>query len=76
MAGNVIHEVYAWCTLDDGDGNEGILGYAGPLGAMPMIGADRPYIESLRPLAQAMAKGHPNPVELRLFSQMTVLETL
>lgn len=76
MAGNLIHELWAWCTLDDGDGNEGILGYLGPLGMMPMVGADRPYMESLRELAEAMAKGHSNPIELRRFSAMTVVETL
>lgn len=72
-----IDEMFAWVTLDDGDGNEGIIAYTLPgLGTVPAVGADLAMMEKLRPTAMLMAGIHIHPIELRRFSTMTVLETL
>jgi hypothetical protein len=71
-----VDALYAWVSLDDGDGNEGIIGYPGPLGLAPAIGADRERVEQLRPIMEAAAAMHSHPIELRRFSVMTVIDTL
>lgn len=68
MAGKQIEEIYAFVTLDDGDGNEGVLGFATAQGGwIPMIGADLAMVDMLMPRAEAMAALHPNPIELRIW---------
>jgi hypothetical protein len=75
--GNEVQSIYAWVTLDDGDGNEGVLGFRTKDGWMPAIGADRDRVESLRFVClEAIAAGHANAIELRRFSTMEVLETI
>jgi hypothetical protein len=71
-----VTELYAWVSLDDGDGNEGIIGYLTADGFRPAIGADRGRIEQLRPIIRVAARMHTHPIELRRFSTMTVEETM
>lgn len=68
-----ITELFAWvCT--EPDGGEGIP--AANLGGLPMplIGADRARIESLRPHAMTVAHDLGLPVRLVRFCDMEVLE--
>jgi hypothetical protein len=77
VSGDVIAELYAWVTLDDEDGNEGVLAFRNVRGEwMPMIGADQVRIESLRDIAEGFAQASKYPIELRRFTTMTVLEQL
>lgn len=77
MSGDRITEMFAWCTLDDGDGNEGIIAYTLlGLGTVPAVGADRARIESLRHIAEDMAHFSRHPIELRRFSVMTVEDSI
>lgn len=67
MTGKRILELYAWVVLDDMDGNEGVPAtLPGPDGIMlPLMGADRERIESLRRFAEIAASVTGKPVELR-----------
>lgn len=68
MAGDRIEELYAFVIMDDGDGNEGVPAITlTPDMMVPMMGADLDRIESLRPIAQQMARMRGAPVELRVW---------
>ena len=78
-----IARLYAWIVTHE-DGEEGVPAISTPIGALPMIGADKARIESLR--AHAMAslgildpidQGHGRTVKLRLvrFDRLVLLET-
>ncbi len=69
-----ITELYAWvCTEPSGD--EGVPAIDGGNGTvLPMMGADRERIESLRLHAKAVAHVMGLPVKLCLFTGMQVLE--
>lgn len=70
-----IDEMWAWiCT--EPDGGEGIPALQGPDGPMPMIGADRARIESLRPWAASVANELGLPVRLVRFTGMEVLDRI
>lgn len=71
-----ITELYAWVIEDPTDGDEGVPAIEGPLGPMPLIGADGARIESLRPAAENVARQVGRPVRLCKFSQMEVLEEI
>ena len=68
-----IDEMFAFTCIDD-DGTEGIPAFNSPMGPMPMVGADLARIESLRPIAEQLARSHKitlvkftNRVELEVF---------
>lgn len=70
-----IDEMFAWiCT--EPDGGEGIPAFNGPMGPMPMIGADKDRIESLRPYALAVAHEMGLPVKLVRFYGQQVIEKI
>jgi len=69
-----IDALYAWIATDS-RGGEGIPALSTPLGEMPMIGADRDRIESLRPHAMKVA-GQGYTVRLVAFACVGTLETL
>jgi hypothetical protein len=71
--GQKIERLYAW-VAEEADGGEGLCSM--PLGdlTMPMIGADRERIESMREYAQRIASILGIPVRLIEFSTRTVLE--
>lgn len=71
-----ITELYAWICkeADGGDGLPAVdLGGGFP---MPMIGADRARVESLRPFAAEIVLTMGHPIKLVRFHQMEVLEEL
>lgn len=70
-----ITEIFAWiCT--EPDGGEGIPAVSHDGLALPLVGADRARIESLRPYAQRVAHELGLPVRLMRFSGMEVLEQI
>jgi hypothetical protein len=72
-----IEQMYAWIALDPADNTEGIPSYLDPAGFhVPMVGADRKRIESLRPLAEQAAKTNGVKVTLVRFEIRTELETI
>lgn len=72
--GQKIEKLYAWVATGP-DGGEGICSSLLPSGLqLPLIGADRARIESLRQWAEAIHDGTGYPVQLRLFSAMTVID--
>ena len=61
-APKAITEMFAWvCTEPNGD--EGIPAMETRLGAMPLVGADRERIESLRPFAIEVSQTLGLPVK-------------
>ncbi len=72
-----IAELFAW-VITEADGSEGVPAFsAGVVGQqlmIPMVGADRERIESLRRHAVALARAKGLPLKLVRFSQLEVLE--
>lgn len=64
-----INEIYAFISHEDG--SEGIIGMLGPDGVMmPFIGADLKRVETLRPLADMVAKARGIKYEVRYFRRV------
>lgn len=61
-----VHEMYAYVAEDE-SGEEGIIAYPSAYGPMPMIGADRERMRSLRSFAEDAAQVRGKPVELRRY---------
>ena len=69
----LITEMWVWvCT--ESEGEEGIPAIQTWQGPMPLVGADRERIESLRPYAESVALELGLPVKLVRFTGMEVLE--
>lgn len=69
-----IDAIYAWIATEP-DGGEGVCAHSMPrLGLVPLVGADRERVESLRPFARAVAKQSGCPVRLVCFTTRNVLE--
>lgn len=63
-----IEQMYAFIIVDT-DGTEGIPAFTTASGmAMPLVGADMNRVNSLFPLAQALADSHGKPIELVKFT--------
>lgn len=71
-----IEQMFAFVIVDD-DGTEGIPAFQGPNGmAMPMVGADLERVESLRPIAEDMAKQLNKDVTLAVFEVRKDVEVI
>jgi len=71
-----IERLYAWVATEP-DGGEGLCSVTTlALGTMPLIGADRERIESLRPHAEITRKLTGYPVRLVRFLRTDVMEEL
>jgi hypothetical protein len=73
--GQKIEKLYAWVVTEP-DGGEGIP--AADIGsmAMPMVGADRERMESLREFAEHVHQVTGYPVKLKMFSGGTVIDEI
>lgn len=72
-----IERLYAWiATLADGE--EGVPAIASPDGPLPLVGANRERIESLREYAREAARRDPNVIAVRLvcFDHLVEIERL
>ena len=74
--GNRITEVFAFCSVDPEDDNEGIVGTYTAMGWMPMVGADYARVVSLRPIAEQIARESGLPVILKRFTNVCVEDVI
>lgn len=63
-----IEKLYAYVVADNGPEDEGVMALHGPMGWMPMVGADVARHESLKAHAQATADQEGKEVVLVEFS--------
>jgi hypothetical protein len=75
MTGKTIDRLYAWVATEP-DGGEGICSMQFGDTHMPLIGADRARIESLRLSAQQVRQLSGCTIRLVEFSTRTVIEEL
>ena len=76
MAGRVVERMYAWIALNP-NGDEGICGMELPgMGMVPLVGANRHRMLSLRPYAERTRAATGCPVSLVVFSNRHELERL
>jgi hypothetical protein len=75
---NTINELWAW--ISDEEGGEGVIAVQalmdGELTWMPLIGADKARLDSLRPQALSVAKRDKRAVKLIHLSVRTDIETI
>ena len=72
-----ISEIYAFIAEDSGPDDEGVVAFnPGGRGWMPMVAADRARVDSLRPMAAAIAKTTGQKIHLVRFSTREVLEEI
>ena len=73
-----IAEMWAWVAVEGGPDDEGVTGFlvAATGQWFPMVGADRERMESLRPMAQAIADETGKTLRLVRFSGRSELEVL
>ena len=71
-----IDQMYAFVVLDK-DGTEGVAAMMvdGGRGWLPMVGADMARVESLKPLAQQLAKERGVEIRLLRFGNRELVET-
>jgi hypothetical protein len=70
--GQKIERLYAWIA-EEADGGEGLCSVQMGEMQMPMIGADRERIESLRPYAEQVARLSGRPIRLIEYGSRKVL---
>jgi hypothetical protein len=73
--GQQIQKLYAWVAIES-DGGEGICAFLLGDTQMPMVGADKLRMESLRPMAEFIREKTGYPIRLVEFSTRCVLEDL
>jgi hypothetical protein len=74
--GQRIDKLYAWIAREE-DGGEGLVAAKLPnLGWLPLVGADRERMESLRELAMNTARGSHRPVRLKVFSRGVTIDEI
>ena len=64
-----IEEMYAFVAEDKGPDDEGIIGFMAETGWMPMVGADMARVESLKPIAQHVARATGKKIKLLRFTK-------
>lgn len=69
-----IDEVY--CFIGEDDEGEGITGFHTKSGWMPMVGADKERVDSLRPMAEELARATGKRIVLTRFTTRTELEVI
>ena len=74
--GEAITTLYAWVATEP-DGGEGVCSMILPNGMhMPLIGADRARVESLRSAAERTRRMSGYPVKLKMFSSGVVIDEI
>jgi hypothetical protein len=71
-----IDQLYAWIATE-ADGSEGVAAHSiGAMGLVPLVGADKERMESLRPYAESVARMTGRPIELKVFGKGTVIDRI
>ena len=68
--------MYAFVAEDSEPEDEGIIGMQTDDGWLPLVGADMARVESLKPVAQAIAQATGKRVKLLHFAQRKEVEVL
>jgi len=68
--------MFAFVAEDTGPDDEGIIGTKTSEGWMPLVGADMARVDSLRPIAEAIAHQLGKPVKLLRFGTCEELEVI
>ncbi|TET42665.1 MAG: hypothetical protein E3J66_03215 [Dehalococcoidia bacterium] len=63
-----IEEMYAFVAEDSGPDDEGVVGFMADTGWMPMVGADMDRVESLKPIAEHIARTTSKRIKLLRFT--------
>jgi len=71
-----IEQMYAFVAEDSGPDDEGVIGTMTKNGWLPLVGADMARVNSLRPIAEAVASQLGKPVKLLRFTNREQLESL
>ena len=71
-----IKEMFAYIAEEAGPDDEGVTCFFWAGTAMPMVGADLARMESLKPMAQAIAAGTGKKVKLVRFSHREEVEEI
>lgn len=74
--GERIDEMWAWTTIDPADQTEGVLGLHSPDGWIPMVGADRERMESLRAYVQALVEAQGFTATMVRFTQREEMDRI
>ena len=74
----VISEMYAFIVQDTSPDDEGVIGFRDPSNGdwMPLVGADMQRAESLRPIAESVARDLGKNVVLAKFSVRENIEVI
>ena len=71
-----IESIYAFVAEDSGPDDEGIIGTYTTQGWLPLVGADMARVESLKPIARAIAEQTGKTVKLLHFERRKEVEWL
>ncbi len=71
-----ITEMWAWVSVEKGEDDEGVIGWRTGDFWMPLVGADKARIESLRQFAEMTAQLTNKPVRLVKFSTREDIEVI
>lgn len=71
-----IEQMYAFVAEDSGPDDEGLIGMNTPQGWMPLVGANLVRVESLKPIAKAIARQLGKPVKLLHFERRKEIEVI
>lgn len=71
-----VDELWAWVSVDPEDQNEGIIAFESPMGPMPMVGADRERMMSMKKFAEQTAQKSGIEVKLLRFTKRNEIEIL
>lgn len=71
-----IDEIFAFISIDEGPEDEGVVGWRFGETMMPLVGADKKRIDSLRPYAKVIAKIMGKRVVLAKFTVRQDIEVI
>lgn len=71
-----IEEIWAWVSIDKDENDEGVIGWNMGGSWMPLIGADKFRIDSLRGFAKKTATITGKPVKLVKFTTRVEMEVV
>lgn len=63
-----IESLWAYISIDQADGDEGVLGIHTTRGWMPLVAADKTRLDDLRPFAEEITRQTGVPVQLVQFT--------
>jgi hypothetical protein len=72
-----IDSVYLFVSVDEEDGNEGVIGAPfGPINCMPLIAADEKRLAQLIPIAEDIARRSGKKIRLIRLTQREVIQDI